>query len=166
MIKEILPDSMMKKALMVFSGLLLFFSGFSQINLGDNGIYYDKDQKLFTGDYKEYYDNGQVKQDMTLVDGKIDGKVNLWYRSGTIKETRMFKSGLRNGLWTSYNEQGGKTGEAGYKDDLKDGPWHVWDENGILRYEMFYRAGQKSGLWIMYDEKGIKSGEKKYSDEK
>jgi antitoxin component YwqK of YwqJK toxin-antitoxin module len=151
---------------LIISGLLLSQTGFSQVSIGENGLYYDKDQQLFSGNYKEYFDNGQVKQEMTIVDGKIDGVVQLWYRSGSIKETRVFKAGLRNGMWTSFTENRQKTGEASYKDDLKDGIWRVWDENGILRYEMFYKAGQKSGLWIMYDDKGNKSNEKRYTDEK
>lgn len=156
----------MNRVLLVLVGLALFVSAKSQISLGDNGLYYDKDQNPFSGQYKEYYDNGQVKQDMNLVNGKIDGKVTLWYRTGTVKETRMFKTGLRDGLWVSFNEQEKKTGEASYRDDQKDGPWKIWDENGVLRYEMYYRKGQKSGLWIMYDESGNKTSEKRYSDDK
>lgn len=156
----------MKIALLILCSLFLFAHAHSQISLGENGLYYDKDQNPFTGQYKEYYDNGQVKQDMNLVNGKIDGKVTLWFRSGTIKETRMFKAGLRDGMWVSFNDQEKKTGEASYKDDHKEGPWRIWDESGVLRYEMFYRKGQKSGLWIMYDESGNKTGEKRYSDDK
>jgi antitoxin component YwqK of YwqJK toxin-antitoxin module len=156
----------MKKTILILTGLMLFGSSFCQINLGDDGLYYDKNQQLFSGNYKEFYDNGQLKQDMTLISGKIDGKVSLWYRSGTLKENRMFQAGLRNGLWVSYSETGIKTGEASYKDDQKDGPWKIWDENGVLRYDMFYKKGQKSGLWIMYDANGNKTDEKRYSDEK
>ncbi len=156
----------MKKTLLFLSVMMLSGSAFSQISLGDDGLYYDKDQNLFTGVYKEFYDNGQVKQDMTLLNGRADGEVSLWYRSGACRETRIFKAGKRDGLWVSFSESGGKTGEASYKDDLKDGPWRIWDDNGILRYEMFYRKGQKSGLWIMYDANGIKTDEKQYSDDK
>jgi antitoxin component YwqK of YwqJK toxin-antitoxin module len=156
----------MKKTIMILSSLLLWTSAFSQVTLGDDGIYYDKDQKPFTGEYREYFDNGQAKQDMILLNGRIDGKVNLWYRSGKLKEIRMFRSGLRDGLWISYNELEIKTGEASYKEDQKDGPWRIWDENGTLRYEMYYRKGQKTGLWIMYDAEGKKLNEKQYPDEK
>ncbi len=156
----------MKRVVLILAGLILFVHAQSQISLGDNGLYYDKDQNPFTGLYREYYDNGQVKQDMILVNGKIDGQATLWYRSGTIKEIRMFKAGLRDGLWISFNEMEKKTGEASYKDDQKEGHWRIWDDNGVLRYEMYYRKGQKAGLWIMYDESGNKTSEKRYSDDK
>ena len=156
----------MKKAFLVVSGLICFLAGYSQISQGEDGLYYGKDHKLFSGDYREYWDNGQLKQQMLVTDGKMDGQVTLWYRTGTIREIRMFENGLREGKWISYNELGLKTGEAGYSVDLKEGLWRVWDEKGILRYEMFYRKGQKAGLWIMYDENGNKVSEKRYSDEK
>jgi antitoxin component YwqK of YwqJK toxin-antitoxin module len=156
----------MKKVILLVTGLLLFSSTFSQIIIKEDGLYYDKNDKLFSGDYKEYYDNGQVRQEMTVLNGRIDGKVNLWFRSGNLKETRIFKDGYRNGLWVSFNEAGGKTGEASYKDDLKDGTWKIWDDAGVLRYDMFYRKGQKSGLWIMYDSNGLKTSEKNYPDNK
>lgn len=156
----------MKKLLLILTGLLFISQAFSQISLGDDGIYYDKDQAPYTGEYREFYDNGQIRQEMNLMSGRIDGKVSIWYRTGFLKETRMFSAGLRNGLWISYNEKGVKTGEASYKEDQKDGPWRIWDENGTLRYEMLYRKGLKSGVWIMYDANGNKTDEKKYSDEK
>lgn len=156
----------MKRTILILSGLLICSSAFSQISLGDDGLYYDKDQNPYSGEYREYFDNGQIRQEMTVLRGLIDGKVSQWYRSGTLKEIRMFKSGRRDGLWISYNEQGAKTGEASYKEDMKDGPWRIWDDNGVLRYEMLYRKGLKAGLWIMYDISGNKIAEKKYSDDK
>jgi antitoxin component YwqK of YwqJK toxin-antitoxin module len=156
----------MKKAFLAIFGLIWFLTGYSQINQGEDGLYYGKDEKLFSGDYREYWDNGQVKQQMLINDGKMDGQVTLWFRSGTIREIRMYSSGLRNGVWTSYDEFGTKTGEAGYQDDLKDGPWKIWDEKGVLRYDMLYTKGQKAGLWVMYDESGKKISEKKFPDGK
>lgn len=156
----------MKKAILLFSGLLLFFTAFSQITLKEDGLYYDKSGALFSGDYKEYYDNGQVRQEMSVLNGRIDGKVNLWFRSGKLKETRTFSEGRRTGMWISYNERETKTGEASYRDDQKDGPWKIWDDMGVLRYEMFYRKGQKTGLWIMYGPNGEKVSEKLYPEQK
>lgn len=156
----------MKKIILVLSGLIWFLNGTSQINLGEDGLFYGKDLNPFSGDYREYWDNGQLKQQMLITDGKMDGQITLWYRTGTIQEIRMYSKGLRNGLWISYDESGAKTGEAWYKDDLKDGLWKIWDEKGVLRYEMLYRKGQKAGLWVMYDESGKKICEKKFSDEK
>jgi len=156
----------MKRVIFLLAGLLLFSTSYSQIVQKEDGLYYDKSDKLFSGDYKEYYDNGQVRQEMTVLNGRIDGMVNVWFRTGNLKETRVFKEGRRSGVWVSYNEQGKKTGEASYKDDLKDGPWKIWDDAGILRYDMLYRKGEKSGLWIMYDSNGLKVSEKNYSEEK
>jgi len=155
----------MKKSILLLSLLFVITAAYSQVTLRDDGLYYDKEQKPFSGEYKEYYDNGQIRQEMVITDGRVNGEVVLWYRTGVKKEIRMFKSGLRDGLWVSYNEQGKKTGEASYKEDQKNGCWKIWDDHSVLRYEMFYHKGRKSGLWIMYDEEGKKISEKKYSDE-
>jgi antitoxin component YwqK of YwqJK toxin-antitoxin module len=81
-------------------------------------------------DYSEIYDNGQVKINGTLVDGK------------------------RHGLWVSYFENGLKWSEENYYMGVRDGKAISYFSNGMLRYRGAYVDDVKAGLWTFYDEEG------------
>jgi antitoxin component YwqK of YwqJK toxin-antitoxin module len=55
---------------------------------------------------KECYDNGLVKFDCVLVDGEIEGMTRQYYEDGTEQFEGAYAHGLKEGKWTSYDEQG------------------------------------------------------------
>lgn len=58
-----------------------------------------------------YYDNGQVKQEGSYVDGKLDGK------------------------WVSYNEDGTKQASGEYKNGERVGTWTFWNSGSLSKVE-------------------------------
>jgi len=79
----------MRKLLTSF--ILSFFiisSCFSQDILKKDGRYVNKNNELFTGIYKEYYENGKLNVEMSLKDGLQDGKKNIYYENEEKKEKR------------------------------------------------------------------------------
>lgn len=129
-----------------------------------DGLYFtDETQtRLFTGGLKEYYDNGVLKLEMIIINGKPEGPYVVYFPSSKPKEVRSYLNGKNHGVWRTYNENGMLTEQAEYLNDKKHGRWCVWDDNGILRYEMQYTKGKKTGTWYMWDEKGRLILEKKY----
>jgi antitoxin component YwqK of YwqJK toxin-antitoxin module len=109
----------------------------------------------YTGTYKEYYSNSNISCELPIVKGKLDGVSIFYYEDGTKKESRSYSGGLKNGLWSGWDEKGNSTAEASYKNDMKDGNWYIWDEKGHKRYEMHYKEGAKTGTWNMWDENGV-----------
>lgn len=83
------------------------------------------------GIQKEHYSNGQVK---------ITGRLN--------------NDGLKEGVWTSYFENGKKNSESNFKKGINNGYSMVWYPNGNVRYFGDYTNGNKSGSWTFYNEKG------------
>lgn len=138
-------------------------AGFSQMIEGDDGMYYDNNQELYSGKYSEYFDNGILKMDMWVKEGLKDGEERYFYLDGKPREIRSYKSGHMDGLWKTFNEEGIKTAEARYKNNQKHGKWYIWDDNGILRYDMSYIKGKKKGIWIMFDSEGKEEQRKDYS---
>jgi antitoxin component YwqK of YwqJK toxin-antitoxin module len=80
---------------------------------------------------EQYYPNGQLK---------MSGKIN--------------NSGQKEGIWTSYFENGKKNSESNFKNGLNDGYSMVWYPNGNVRYFGDYANGKKVGEWTFYNEKG------------
>jgi antitoxin component YwqK of YwqJK toxin-antitoxin module len=129
-----------------------------------DGLYFtDASQnKLYSGEYKEFFENGALKTEMNISNGKPEGTYIIYFQNGKPNEVRAYKDGKFHGLWRTYNESGMLIAEAEYKDNKKTGTWHVWDDSGVIRYEMHYKNGDKSGTWYSWDEKGKLISEKKY----
>jgi len=136
--------------------VLIFFSvaALSQKQLTEKDDLYYKNDMLYSGTHKEYFDNGNLRISMHVKDGVKDGEVFLYHKNGHKKELRTYKNGNKSGKWVTWNKAGTKTGLAFYDDNKKDSTWYIWDENGTKRFEMYYEDGRKSGVWKMWDEDG------------
>ncbi len=73
-----------------------------------DGLYYtNSDQtSLYTGEYKEYYDNGSLKLELNIKDGKPTGVYVIYYPSGKPQEIRNYKNGNLHDVCRNYNEAG------------------------------------------------------------
>ena len=128
------------KTISLFTILMLVGSiAVSQtITKNDQGIYINTMGELYTGIYKAYYENGNIKLESNLKDGLKNGISKTYFEDGTLHEVHSYKNDLMDGLWITYNKEQIKTAEANYAKDKKNGLWKVWDENGTLVYVMHY----------------------------
>jgi antitoxin component YwqK of YwqJK toxin-antitoxin module len=86
---------------------------------------------------KTFFDNGTTKSSYKYTDlNNYD--VSNFYITGKLMETGSFVNGKMNGLWTSYSENGVKSGEAFYLNGIKSGEWKIYDEVGSLKYKITY----------------------------
>ena len=68
-----------------------------------NGIFYlPNETKPFTGNKLCEYENGKIKTEGNLKDGKKDGKWTAWYENGQIKAEANYKDGKGNGKWIAW----------------------------------------------------------------
>jgi antitoxin component YwqK of YwqJK toxin-antitoxin module len=81
--------------------------------------------------HREYHENGQLKLEGPMVDGK------------------------RHGLWKSWYENGLKWSETTFSHGVKSGPTITYYENGMMRYNGEYLNDERVGLWNFYNEDGI-----------
>ncbi|MCL2132284.1 MAG: hypothetical protein FWH36_07535 [Lentimicrobiaceae bacterium] len=116
---------------------------------------------------KESYADGKPK---VLVEYAEDeyGKKTLYkethYFPGEKKyiEGKYNKEEARNGVWTSWHENGNKNSEGKYIDGQLDGKYRVWYENGKLRYKGQYKMGIRVDVWEFYDVEGNKTKREVY----
>ncbi|MCF2874025.1 MULTISPECIES: DUF3352 domain-containing protein [unclassified Tenacibaculum] len=60
---------------------------------------------LSAKEYKEYYDDKQLKFEVELDDGVLDGNFKLYYSSGNLKLKGQFKNGKKAGTWRAYSDK-------------------------------------------------------------
>jgi len=127
-----------------------------------DGSYYTESGKLYSGVYTSL-ENGKKKSEIEIKEGKASGKATYYYNNGNVMEVGTFVNGEKNGEWLRWDEAGKKIAQAFYVGGKKDGLWMVWDSNGTKRYEMNYAMGEKVGKWMMWDENGNLISEKEYN---
>ena len=84
------------------------------------------------------YDNGQVKIDGNLVDGKEEGKWVWYYESGKIEQEVNFVDGKKEGKEVWYYKSGKVQWERNFVDGKKEGKWFWYDEEGKIIDEDIY----------------------------
>ena len=92
-----------------------------EVNIKDteerDGITYVKgESKGFTGIVKDYYDNGNLENEMAFKDGKKDGSLKGYYPNGNLLIEDTYKEGKIDGISKLYYENGNLKSETPYKD--------------------------------------------------
>ena len=131
--------------------------------LSEGQYYTDETQTTpYTGRYTEFSEDGMLKMELYLKDGRPEGTYVIYFDNRRPHEVRSYRDGKLHGTWRTYDRSGQLLSEAEYRNGKKHGTWRIWDELGTQRYEMNYEDGRKTGIWRMWDEKGDLIEEKKY----
>ena len=84
--------------------------------LSEGQYYADESQTVpYTGRYTEFYDDGMLKMELYLKDGRPEGTYVIYYPDGKIAEVRSYYHGIFHGEWRTYNEEGKLVAIATYK---------------------------------------------------
>ena len=119
--------------------------------------WFENGQKEFEKNYKDgkedglstYWDknNGKVYkgnflnfEDDSIDVSSLNGSYFSYQRNRFVHSN--LKGGKKNGLFTSWYENGQKEMEGTYKDGKKDGLWTDWFENGKKYMEINYKDGK------------------------
>jgi antitoxin component YwqK of YwqJK toxin-antitoxin module len=136
--------------------------------------------------YREYYENGNIKEKTEFIDGLQDG-IGFWYdKNGNIYIKASYVKGIQNGLCEEYYPNGNLKSKVNYKNDKKEGISFFYYEdgnlyskenynndnlngisenyfpNGNLKSKVNYKNGKEQGLAIWYFEKGTISSKVNY----
>jgi len=95
----------------------------SKIVQSDGLFFTDATQtKLYSGEYKEFFDNGALKVEMNIKEGKPEGAYIVYFANGKPNEVRAYRNGEFHGLWRTYNEAGMLIAEAEYRNNKNTAP--------------------------------------------
>jgi hypothetical protein len=70
--------------------------------------------KSGTGTYKEYFDNGQLFQEVTFVNNLREGMVKQYYNTGILYQETPYKKGRSHGIQKRYRRSGALMSEVPY----------------------------------------------------
>lgn len=138
------------------------------------GTCYQPDQKAEEGKYRdnkkvdrwlEYYCNGNVKNQLSFVNGRPDGYAKIYHENGKISEEGMWKNNRWVGTYKLYYPNGQVQHEFVFNSNGKrEGNQKYYYENGQLAIEGAFANGKESGLIKEYYENGDLKAEKNYQD--
>ena len=77
-----------------------------------------------------------------------------YFPSGKIREIRLVRNGVRQGLQTAFWENGKKRFEYTAVNDAYEGELKEWAENGQLFHLAHYKNGQEEGVQKMWHANG------------
>ena len=78
---------------------------------------YENNRK--TGIWKTYYENGNLKSEITYVNNKADGYARIYYENGKISEEGIWKGTKWVGKYLYYHENGNKAYEWSFNENGK-----------------------------------------------
>lgn len=131
--------------------------------------FYEQGELKNEGNYKNglreggwvfYYRNGKEEQQGAYRKGKPDGDWKWTYRNGQTWRAEVFYDGLEEGNAIEYNDTGKVVTKGNYLSGEREGDWLI--DLGDLRMEGGYVAGQRNGVWKYYYSDGKLNFEGKF----
>ncbi len=117
---------------------------------------------LKDGDYKVWFENGQIKVSGQYVDNKENENWVWYYNTGKICKEGTYKNGLKEGIWKDYEENGQITSQFTFASGELNGLQKTWYPNGQKKCEQNFLNGKANGLITIWDNEGNLKGEYEY----
>ncbi|MFM7023035.1 MAG: toxin-antitoxin system YwqK family antitoxin [Flavobacteriales bacterium] len=127
----------------------------SGVKNGEWKEYYDDHQLKVSGHFKYdvkvgkwiyYYSNGKVEQQGEYNSkGLPDGEWKWYYDSGKLLREETYDNGLEEGTTTEYSEDGKIVIKGAYVQGLKEGQWLY--EMGVYKEVGSYKNDLREGMW-------------------
>jgi hypothetical protein len=95
------------------------------------------------GRFTLYGPDGQKTLEGIYHAGKQTGEWRSWYDSGQLSAIDHYEGGVQQGPHSGWYPNGQKSAEGAYVKGQKDGTWKRWDPAGFRNWEEHYRDGKK-----------------------
>ncbi len=87
--------------------------------------------------------------------GKKQGQWKEYYENGQLMASGVYKNNLRVGNWLFYHRNGNIEQKGSFSaNGLPDGEWNYYYESGNLLKKEFYDKGDQEGEYVEYNEDG------------
>ena len=93
------------------------------------------------GSYREYYENGNLKTETTVINAKANGTLKAYYPTGVLQSEAYYLQGKLSGAVRIYTENSKLLFEQNFKDGTPNGWFREYDEAGKVKSELFYTDG-------------------------
>lgn len=124
--------------------------------LEGEGLFDSKGKK--TGNWREYFPNGQLMAEGNYRTGKRTGKWTFYYEEGKIQQIGYFYKGSYDKEWNWYLLTGKLFIRENYYHGKLDGLVFQLQDNGDTLFTGQYVDGEKNGYWKIFDGDVISKG--------
>jgi TonB family protein len=103
-----------------------------------------------------YYENGKIKWIVNLKDSIREGEAKFFFENGNLKEERTYVNGKVNGLIKKYNEYGKLSETVNVMEGKREGPTSLFDSAGVYLTDLDYKNGKRimeEDPWDILNEK-------------
>jgi antitoxin component YwqK of YwqJK toxin-antitoxin module len=122
--------------------------------------YFEKDGTIYVIGSNELY-SGKIKEETggriieySVIDGKREGTLNIYYANGKTAMTGEMKNNKNNGEWKYYYKDGTLESKGNFHNNLPNGIWYYYYESGAMKEKGEYSEGKRIGEWIIFSESG------------
>ena len=84
----------------------------------------------YSGTYIDYYNSGKIQNKGTLLNGKLNGELTVYFKNGNKKFISNYKDGILHGVWSDYYPNGVLLSSRKYADGK------------MIEYEHYFVNGQ------------------------
>jgi len=98
------------------------------------------------GQWKRYYDNGQLAELRYFEQGIKTKTLSRWWKNGQQQLQCTFEQDAYQGLFQEWNEQGQLVMEMHYNKGYEEGSQKMFYDNGKIRSNYVIRNGKRIGL--------------------
>jgi len=106
------------------------------------------------GVVREFYPNGNIKEEAVYKNGVLNGYLKKYSESGTLLSKAEYQDGDLNGVYKEFYVTGKIKTEIEYVNNKKDGAQKEYDPEGTLLSEFNYTLGKLEGFSKTYYEDG------------
>ncbi|SMD46399.1 hypothetical protein SAMN00777080_5088 [Aquiflexum balticum DSM 16537] len=101
------------------------------------------------GKKTDYYPNGQIKAEYSLLNGEINGEIKFYKPNGKIDKVSTLINGIENGPFKEFDEEGNLVAEYSMSNGKIEGKFIVY-EQGKISHSFNYENDLKNGQYIEY----------------
>jgi len=116
--------------------------------------YLSVNDKFKDGKYVSYYDNSNIKKEVSLKDGNESGACKKYYENGVLSEESSYENGKLEGWSTEYYENGKIMNKYFYHDDKAENNYEEYYDNGAMSLSGTFVNDKKNGTEKYYDHTG------------
>lgn len=103
---------------------------------------------------KAYYENGVLRSEVPMFNGKFQGMMRAYYRNGQLARTCFADNDVNEGTELTYDEKGNLYCIVTLVHGRREGSCRYYDKNGMVREEEMFSNNLKNGPTRIYDEEG------------
>ena len=110
--------------------------------------------------HKNYYSNGQIKEEGWVIDGQKNGYWKFYYSNGILTKEGHFKNNKPTKYWYFYRKNKSKEKEGHFKNGQKNNWWLFYSKQGEMNHKCQLKDGKKNGFCFRYHQSKLIKAEK------